>query len=303
MGESDFMKRILDFRIEDLSSEKLSKIKSILSDPNLKEESIRDTSTPVFSLFQWLKFVATQADKEGNKGKDIKETKEEPGKTLGSKEIKDMNVSPRKKQEVPKGFKEDIGMKMERINAKQDEFLPEYMAAEQALKEVEKEVYETGFCLDKQTPRIEKVLKCLCVILGEESSAENGRELVKNKETLLKRIRHLDIQDIPQDRIDTVRVWLQDPELRLSCVADDCPAGGDLLAWISAVMNFWIVTHYIETGEMALSEHAEEEAIKQESEIIRSHSKLLDEGETSELTAEEKARLKELDRHASLGEL
>lgn len=282
LSDPNILNKMINFNMKNLSKDTLDRLKSILNDPNLKEDSIRDTSMPALFIFKWLRALCDSSEK--------KESEEELGQS-------------QKKQEVPEGFIEDVGIKMERKDSRMDEFMPEYEAAQEAMREIEKEICENGFKVDADSPRVQKIMKCLLTLLGEEDTTwENVIRITGNQDLLIKRIKKLDIQSIPQESVDMVRVWLHDPDLRLACLSNDSPAACHVLVWVTSAVNYWVVSQYIEKGEAALSEHAEEEARKQESEIIRSHSKILDEGENETLTQAERDRLKELDRHPSLGD-
>jgi len=58
-----------------------------------------------------------------------------------------------------------------------------------------------------------------------------------------------------------VRVLLQDPDLRMNNIELDAPELTKVLMWINTVVNYCYMSSYIESGEVCLSESAEEEAV------------------------------------------
>jgi hypothetical protein len=152
--------------------------------------------------------------------------------------------------------------------------------AKNTLKMIESEIEnELIVEFDNDNERFSKLATVLIILFDLEEDIELAKKLISNNKDFVQKARKLRRSIVPKEKIDSVRVILLDPDLRLSQVNELSPGLGNLMLWVNSFVNYWVMLQFLETGEMALSEKAEKDARRQESMIIRTHSCLLDEFE------------------------
>jgi hypothetical protein len=285
LSDPSLFDKILNLEPKNLTPTIISQLKPILEDPNLNEFTIKDLSEAAYRLLKWIRYLYTEAIKP-----------QDP-----EIEIEKLSLIQNEEFEIPQSLDD---LDKESRDQRAVEFKAEREFAQRLLDEVYSQCkLDFGF-KDVKDPSdtVYKLVKAMLILLGEEPIWEKGRDVLSDCETFYAKTRALDIDNLPRQTVDAVRVLLQDPDLRLSNVEMEAPSLSKVLLWITSVVNYCLMTGYIETGEAALSETAEEDALKQESMIVMSYSKLLDEGE-GRISAYDQDRLKKLDSNPSLGDL
>jgi hypothetical protein len=282
LSDSQLLQKIISLHPSDIPLDTLEKIKNTVDNFNLSEDTLMNSSMAAYHLFRWLHnlyHVAIDKLPEGDKpdNKHLVSTSE---------------------TKLPEDYHADHEQK----DVRREELAAHYEAAQDAVKMVESECILTegkGFL--HPTERVEKVIKIMCMLLSEEATWENGKKIVQDCELLSSKMKEAKIEEIPAETIEKVRCMLLDPEIRHNVIHNDCPGACSILLWITTVVNYWVLDHYIETGESAFSESAEKECKKVESQIIRSHSRLLDDEEV--VTEDDMKRIAQFEKRCSIENL
>jgi hypothetical protein len=155
--------------------------------------------------------------------------------------------------------------------------------ARTTLKMIETEIEnESKLECDIDNERIIKLANLMAILFEIEEDLTMLRDFMSNNKLFVEKARSLRKGIVNKEKVDTVRVYLLDPDLRMSLLDEACPGSGLFVMWVNAFINYWVLLQFLETGEMSLSEKAEKDARRQESLIIRSHSCLLDDVEKLE---------------------
>lgn len=278
------LKRMEEFNPNCLTSSNIEELNIMFGKDPISEHNMKEVGCPdvLLNIYRWLKglYTVTKQKKIQCSNKEIDRVNEDIIEVC---------------QKVADSIHLEQPCEKDRGN---EDWKSEYDVALVDLREIEKELEKQSCIEGLKTPtnRLSKLFSLVNIIMNEHDTWENAQKLMHDPKNFVKQVQKLNINEISRNRIDIVRVSLQDPELRLSLIEDDCKASGILLLWINAVVRLWLLGQYLETGETALSAHAEEEAIRQESQIIRSHSVLIDEIENEGMASPGNQREVELYR-------
>jgi hypothetical protein len=263
LSDHQTLKRMEEFNTDTLSPEMIDKLIGLFEDhPITEEQLVKEKEPPlIIGIYRWLKALY-RISKRQDKEKIEKEVQPKSGQQVSSllKLPDDIQVEP---------------VKDDRLN----DWNLEFEIALESLKMIEKELIASPCFteLNNPTNRITKLISAAAMLINHKDAWDVAKKIFSDCKTSEKALKRARIENVSREKIDLIRVMLQDPELRMNMIQEDCPAACNLLMWITAFINLWVVGQYIESGEIALSEHAEQEARRQESQIIRSHSNIFDE--------------------------